>query len=222
MSQTQARRTLGKFLAALLLCSVFWQFGAVAQDLETNLPPANTNQLTLPIFGTPTVQSGPAPATGYPGMTAAPPLAGTTQLAGAPPVTQLPPVPLLRLGPVILHPHLDYNVSYGNSLQPLPGQQVNTVVNSISPGIFLGLGDHWGLDYTPTLRYYSSRRFQDGVDHIVNLSGGTTYGDWTFGLSQGYASTSQPLSIRPPSLTRKCIQPPLTRKTGWVVNSPWI
>ena len=107
---------------------------------ETNLPPANTNQLTLPIFGTPTVQSGPAPATGYPGMTAAPPLAGTTQLAGAPPVTQLPPVPLLRLGPVILHPHLDYNVSYGNSLQPLPGQQVNTVVNSISPGIFLGLG----------------------------------------------------------------------------------
>ena len=43
------------------------------------------------------------------------------------------------------------------------------------------------------MRYYSSRRFQDGVDHIVNLSGGTTYGDWTFGLSQGYASTSQPL-----------------------------
>jgi hypothetical protein len=121
-------------------------------------------------------------------------LAGTSQLAGPPgagPVTAVPP--LLRWGPVQLHPHLDYSISYGNSLQFSPGQTANTVINQVSPGITALLGTHWTLDYTPTLRFYSSPGFQDGTDQAVSLAGQTVYGDWTLGLSQSYGSSTQPL-----------------------------
>jgi ribosome-binding factor A len=78
-------------------------------------------------------------------------------------------------------------------LQPVPGQHVNTLLNQVSPGIFANLGNQWSLDYTPTLRFYSDKRFQDGVDHAVSLVGRATYQDWIFGFQQGYASSSQPL-----------------------------
>jgi hypothetical protein len=97
------------------------------------------------------------------------------------------------LGPVSVRPHLYYEVSYGNSLQASPGQHSNTLINQVSPGILLTLDNHWFLDYTPSLRFYSSRLFQDGVDHVVSLSGGTTFHDWSFGLLQAYSSTEQPL-----------------------------
>ena len=53
-------------------------------------------------------------------------------------------------------------------------------------------GDHWTLDYTPTLYFYSSSRFQNTVDHSVQLGWGMAYGDWFFSGSQGFASTSDP------------------------------
>ena len=59
-----------------------------------------------------------------------------------------------------LHPHLDYQFSYGNGIQSSPGQQQNSIVQQVSPGILFNLGDHWTLDYTPTLNFYSSSRFQ--------------------------------------------------------------
>jgi hypothetical protein len=69
------------------------------------------------------------------------------------------PLPL-QLGPITLHPHLDYQLSYGNGLQSSPGQPHNTIANQVSPGILFDLGEHWTLDYTPTLIYYSSSSFQ--------------------------------------------------------------
>jgi hypothetical protein len=86
-----------------------------------------------------------------------------------------------------------YSLSYGNGLQATPGQQSKTVINEIDPGIFFQWGNHWTLDYTPTLRFYSSRAFRDTFDNAVTLTGGTTYEDWSFGLSQSYASSSDPI-----------------------------
>ncbi len=45
-------------------------------------------------------------------------------------------------GPVNVHPHLDYQFSYGNGIQSSPGRQQNSVVQQISPGILFNLGDH--------------------------------------------------------------------------------
>ena len=102
------------------------------------------------------------------------------------------PVPL-QLGPVTLHPHLTYQLSYGNGIQAAPGQAHNTLINQISPGILFNLGAHWTLDYTPTLIYYSSSSFQDAINQSVRLGWGSAYGgDWFFSGSQSYASTSNP------------------------------
>ncbi len=90
------------------------------------------------------------------------------------------PVPL-QWGPITLHPHLDYQLSYGNGIQSSPGQSHNTLVNQISPGILFNLGDHWTLDYTPTLIYYSSSSFEDALNQNVILSWGSALGnDWFF------------------------------------------
>jgi hypothetical protein len=59
--------------------------------------------------------------------------------------------------------------------------------------MLLRYGEHWTLDYTPTLRFYSSPQLRDAVDHIVNLVGTTTYEEWVLFFSQGYSETSQPL-----------------------------
>jgi hypothetical protein len=100
---------------------------------------------------------------------------------------------LLRSGPLALQSHLYYSLSYGNGLQATPGQQSKSVINELDPGILFQWGNHWTLDYTPSLRYYSSSAFQNTFDNSVTLTGGTTYEDWTLGLSQSYASYSDPM-----------------------------
>ncbi len=98
----------------------------------------------------------------------------------------------LELGPVALRPHVLYRLLYGNGISYSPSNQTSTAVNEISPGLLFGIGRHFTLDYTPTLRYYSSDKFRDSLDHSVLLTGGTTYEDWVLGLSQGYTLTALP------------------------------
>jgi hypothetical protein len=144
------------------------------QAVETNVPPS------LPPVYFPQAASGP-------------PLAGTSQLSvpSAVPLPALPP--LLHWGPLALQPHLLYRLSYGNGIEASPGQQYKTVVNELYPGLLFQWGRYWTLDYTPTLRFYSSSAFRNTFDNSVTLTGGTTYEDWAFGLSQTYASSSDPL-----------------------------
>jgi hypothetical protein len=140
--------------------------------LETNQPP-----LLLPAA----LETAPASR-----------LAGTSQLApAAAPLSSVPP--MLRWGPLTVQSHLLYSLSYGNGLQASPGQSSSSLINEVDPGILFQWGSHWSLDYTPTLRFYSSRAFQNTFDNAVTLAGSTTYEDWSFGLSQSYASSSEPL-----------------------------
>ncbi|HEX4349191.1 MAG TPA: outer membrane beta-barrel protein [Verrucomicrobiae bacterium] len=99
---------------------------------------------------------------------------------------------IFQYGPVQLHPHLDYRVMYGNGIQSAPGNQQKTVIQEVSPGFTIDLGPHWVLDYTPTIRFYSSHELQDGVDHSVTLSGAVDYDAWKFGLSHSTLITSAP------------------------------
>jgi hypothetical protein len=108
----------------------------------------------------------------------------------------IPPLeqkPLAQWGPVSVRPHVFYRFLYGDSIPSTTTNFVSTSIQQISPGIFLGLGNHWSLDYTPTLNYYSSSAFRDTLDHYVRLTGGTAYKDWVLGLSQSYQSSSPPL-----------------------------
>ncbi|HEX4645742.1 MAG TPA: outer membrane beta-barrel protein [Verrucomicrobiae bacterium] len=107
--------------------------------------------------------------------------------------TPAPEMPPLQWGPVDLHPHADYHVSYGDGIQSSPGHGIKTVINEISPGMLFNAGRHWSLDYTPTWRFYSSKLLQNTLDHNVRLAGWAAYEDWVFGLSQGYTTSSAPL-----------------------------
>ncbi|MBU6410775.1 MAG: outer membrane beta-barrel protein, partial [Verrucomicrobia bacterium] len=99
----------------------------------------------------------------------------------------------LQWGPVTLRPHVLYRFVYGNGFESSPGNQQNTVLQQVSPGMLFELGSHLTLDYTPTLSYYSSKRFQNTLDHAARLTWGTAYEDWFFGASQSYVSSSEPL-----------------------------
>lgn len=103
------------------------------------------------------------------------------------------PISLSKWGPVRLKPHFFYRFSYGDGLQAQPGQSSKTAINEISPGVLFELSEHWTLDYTPVIRFYSNDRFRDGTDHSVTLIGATTYRDWSLGLSQRFALSSEPL-----------------------------
>jgi hypothetical protein len=154
-------------------------------------PPANLNINNLPV---PTTSTNEAAASGA--------LAENSQLA--PLNSQFPPgnqqstinnqQSPFSLGPVKLRPHLLYRLTYGNGIHSAPGQQQKTLVNELSPGVLTDIGSHWHLDYTPTLRYYSSSAFRDSLDHSANLNWATSYSDWGFNFSQSYVSSSTPLA----------------------------
>jgi hypothetical protein len=98
-----------------------------------------------------------------------------------------------RWGPLDFRPFLNVGISYGNGLQSNPGQVRNTWAENISPGLAIDLGPRWTLNYTPRWTFYSHKDFRDTLAHDVSLSGGASWRDWKFGLSQSYNSSSDPL-----------------------------
>jgi hypothetical protein len=113
------------------------------------------------------------------------------QPAGQPAGNTLPQI--FQYGEVQLRPHMDYQLLYGTGIQSAPGNQQNMVIQELAPGVAVDLGPHWALDYTPTIRFYSSKQFQDGVDHSATLTGGVNYEAWSFGLSHSSQITSAPM-----------------------------
>jgi hypothetical protein len=102
--------------------------------------------------------------------------------------------PFFDFGPITLHPHVAYGFTYGSGLQSGANNQQDTIIQTLSPGLTVDLGRHWSLDYTPTINFYSSHNFRDGVDHSASLIGRTHYDDWDFGLTQNFSATSDPLT----------------------------
>lgn len=196
-SFNRAHRTLRLSVSTIVLFSLVFAAHAFGQAASNEPARDSSDQMAVPSdLSTNQVQPEEVlPVSNQEAI--APRLAGTSQLSMLPsqganfvPGAGRGP---LHWGGIDLYPHLLYQLSYGNGLQSSPGQQENTFINQVSPGVSFRLGSHWTLDYTPTLRFYSDPRFKDGTDQSVNLSGGTAYQDWTFTLSQGYTASSQPL-----------------------------
>src|ERR1035438_7341602 len=89
----------------------------------------------------------------------------------------------LQWGPVALHPHVSYTFTYGTGIQSSPGNPNNTIEQTLAPGLLFVYGPHWTLDYTPSFSFYSDKNLKDTVGQSVTLSGGTSYEEWTMGLS---------------------------------------
>jgi hypothetical protein len=103
------------------------------------------------------------------------------------------PADLFNWGPVVLHPHVDYSVTYGSGLESQPGDQNTSVIQRFTPGVLFNIGTHWTLDYAPTFVFYSNSQLRDAVNQSVTLNWGTSFDDWRLNLSQSYQSSSDPL-----------------------------
>ncbi len=99
----------------------------------------------------------------------------------------------LTWGEVHAKTHVTYQLLYGTGILSSPGESGNTLTQTVNPGVTIALGRHWTLDYEPTLRFFSDKQFHNTVDHSVSLSGGTTYENWTLGLSQNYTRSDEPM-----------------------------
>jgi hypothetical protein len=101
-------------------------------------------------------------------------------------------VQLLQWGPVTVRPHISYEFISGTGIQSAPGQENNTIIQTISPGVLFEISPHWTLDYTPTVTIYSSTNFQNSVNQAVALTGATDYENWDFGFSQLFTYSTSP------------------------------
>ena len=102
------------------------------------------------------------------------------------------PAGLFQYGPIVIHPHINYNYQYGTGIANGPGNREDVISQQVAPGLSANLGRHWTVDYTPTLNFYSGNDLKQSVDQSVSLNGATHYQDWDLGFSQIYNSSSDP------------------------------
>ena len=114
----------------------------------------------------------------------------TSSATDATSATASPSTPI-QLGSVTFHPHLFYQILYGDGVLVRPGTPTVSTLQMIAPGLRLNLGTHWVFDYTPTQTIYSNPAFDDTLTHAISLNGGYRYGEWQFQVSQNYVTSSQ-------------------------------
>jgi hypothetical protein len=82
------------------------------------------------------------------------------------------------------HLRVRYSFTYSDGALARPGEQDATITQTVAPGIDIRLSDRWFVSYTPSITFYSSDRFRDGVDHMVSLTGSFDWSGWIFGIGQ--------------------------------------
>jgi hypothetical protein len=92
-----------------------------------------------------------------------------------------------------LHPYLDYQYTYGDSIPSSPTNHSAIVAQTISTGLGLAFGRQWTLTYGASFNSYSSRQFSDEVNQNLSLNGSARYEDWSFSLSQAYSYSDSPM-----------------------------
>jgi hypothetical protein len=95
----------------------------------------------------------------------------------------------LQWGPFELRPFGIYRFTYGNGLNVSPGNPVTTALHEFTPGAVLQ-SRHLSFRYAPTLNFYSSDDFDDGVDHSASASANFGVDAWFFTLGYGFSKTS--------------------------------
>jgi len=117
-------------------------------------------------------------STNWVGSVAAPPLQA--------PATGPETYPL-EWGPVRFHPHLGYQVVYGDGILRGPNDPKTTWLHTVSPGAFFELGKYWNLDFTASINRYSNAGFNNNESYFGALRGYIPMEKWLLDL--GYAAS---------------------------------
>lgn len=183
-SHSSRRRTSpGRFARHLAVLSCSVASSAMGQSVFSPLPtvPGESVPSTAPNAVTAGITTGAA--------------ADTEKAQLGPAVAALPgtaAAEFLTWGDVHVRTHVTYELLYATGVQSSPGQASDTFTHTLNPGVAIGLGSHWILDYEPSFQFFSDSHFHDTFNQSVSLSGGTGYGNWSFGLSQSYNRSDDP------------------------------
>lgn len=102
--------------------------------------------------------------------------------------------PLFKAGSVEVRPHASYQWVEGSGILVAPGAEDKVTTRTFTPGVTLNLGARTSADYTFTRTTYSAARLADTSDHNFRVSTGLTAGEWKFGLSGSYGTSSNILA----------------------------
>ncbi|MEO5959997.1 MAG: hypothetical protein ABIR80_12845 [Opitutaceae bacterium] len=129
-----------------------------------------------------------------PSSTPLPAPSGSAHSAAAALSAALTPVStFFGIGSSRFTPRLSYRFLRADDILAQPGKFESSIIQAISAGVTVDFGTHWKADYEPSWIFYSNQAFSDTLDHALTLSGTTSYDDWTFQFTQGFATTSQPV-----------------------------
>lgn len=167
------------------------------QGVPTGSAAQTQNEIRNEINGQPVTGVPGTPTT--PGATATPPSTpegepGTEgEATGGAAAAIAPMKSLMQWGLLHVHATASYQFLYTTDVHSQPGESSDTITHTITPVVIAEIGPHVTLTYSPSFRFFSQKDFRDTVDQSVSLTAGAAYGDWSFGLSQSYAHTDEPL-----------------------------
>jgi len=98
----------------------------------------------------------------------------------------------LQLGPFRFHPHLGYQVAYGDGVLLGVGEAGETMLHTVSPGMFVELGRYWNVDFTAAINRYSNAGYNDNEAFYLALHGHIPREKWLLDFGYQGAATEQP------------------------------
>jgi len=93
----------------------------------------------------------------------------------------------LEVGPVRFHPHLGYQLIYGDGILRGANLPDKTWLHTFSPGLFTELGPYWNMDFTASFNRYSNASKNNSESYFGALRGHIPREKWL--LDFGYVAT---------------------------------
>ena len=91
------------------------------------------------------------------------------------------------------NPSLTYSFQYGDGLASSSGNDESTVIQQLTPTVFVVFAEKTNLTYSPSYTWYSSDSYESTVSHTASASASWQTGEVVFNFGQNYARTNSPL-----------------------------
>ena len=91
------------------------------------------------------------------------------------------------------NPSLTYSLQYGDGLASAVGTEENTVVQQLTPSVYIVFAEKTNLTYSPSFTWYSSDAYDSTVSHTASASTAWRFGEAGLSLGQNYTRTNAPL-----------------------------
>lgn len=98
----------------------------------------------------------------------------------------------LEAGPFRFHPHLGYQVVYGDGILRATNAPSSTVLHTLVPGLFIEMGPNWNLDFSAGINRYSNSDFNNNEAYYLALRGHIPREKWLLDFGYAGSVTEQP------------------------------